>query len=92
MEFRIIYNGTAIFTSAPIEHFENVKAFSEEFLEDHRIIELEKEIPVAMMVYDTNYDDGSAVGIFMLDDYDHPEKFEGVDAVRVVTLMFSANS
>ena len=92
MELRMINNSMSSFTSAPIEQFDKVIASSVEFLEDHQAIELEKEIPVAMMVYDMNYEDGAAMGTFMLDDYYNPERFEGMDAVRVVTLMFSAKA
>ena len=90
IELRLSSISGMSFTSAPIENYGMVKASSEEFLQDYHTIELEKEIPVAMMVYDRNYDDGAPVGEYSLDDYYNPERFDVVDTVRVVTLMFSA--
>ena len=59
----------------------SVKAFLEEFQE----IELNKEIPVALMIYDS----GTAMRSYSLQDYFEPEKFEGMDFVQAVTLTFS---
>jgi len=47
-------------------------------------IEMDKEIPVAIMVYDS----GTIMRSYSLQDYFEPSKFEGMDLVQVVTLTF----
>ena len=87
MELRIVNKGTSSFTSAPLAHIDEHIASSVGFLQEQRSIELEEEIPVAMTVYDRD----TAMSMFNLDDYHTPERFEGMDAVRFVTLMFSSD-
>lgn len=60
----------------------SVKGFLQEFKE----IELEKEIPVAIMVYDS----GMSMRGYSPDDYFDQSAFEGMDVVRVATIRFSA--
>jgi len=52
--------------------------------EQPREIELGKEIPVALMVYDS----GTSMESFGLADYFQPEKFEDVDLAQTVVLTF----
>lgn len=55
------------------------------FLQEFQKIELNKEIPVALMVYDSS----TAMGSYSLQDYFEPSKFKTVDFVQVVTLTFT---
>jgi hypothetical protein len=54
------------------------------FLQEFQRIEMDKEIPVAFMVYDS----GTIMRSYSLQDYFEPSKFEGMDLVQVVTLTF----
>ena len=62
-----------------------IKASTKSFLQDFQKIELNKEIPVAIMVYDS----GTTMRSYSLKDYFEPSKFEGMDLAQVVTLTFS---
>lgn len=55
------------------------------FLQEYQEIEIDKEIPVALMVYDS----GTSMRTYSLEDYFDPTKFEGMDLVQVVTLTFT---
>ncbi|WMJ77488.1 MULTISPECIES: hypothetical protein [unclassified Sedimentibacter] len=55
------------------------------FLQEFKKIEINKEIPVALMVYDS----GTSMRSYSLQDYFSPSKFGGMDLVQVVTLTFS---
>ena len=55
------------------------------FLTEFNNIELNKEIPVAVMVYDS----GSSIQSYSLQDYFEPSKFKGMDLAQFVTLTFT---
>lgn len=55
------------------------------FLGEFQTIEINQEIPIALMVYDS----GTTMNSYALEDYFTPSKFEGMDLVQVVTLTFS---
>ena len=55
------------------------------FLQEFQTIEINTEIPVALMVYDS----GTSMKSYTLQDYFEPAKFDGMDLVQVVTLEFS---
>lgn len=55
------------------------------FLMDFQEIELNKEIPVAIMVYDR----GNLMKSYTMEDYFSPSSFEGMDMVQAVTLIYS---
>ena len=48
-------------------------------------IELGKEIPVSVLVYDN----GNSMRSYTTEDYFEPEKFKDMDLVQAVTLEFS---
>lgn len=83
--YNINANGRASYKTEEIlldsEETASLKAFLQEF----QSIEINKEIPVALMVYDS----GTSMRSFTLQDYFEPSKFEGMDLVQVVTLEFS---
>lgn len=58
---------------------------TKEFLQEFQKIEMDKEIPVALMVYDS----GTIISSYLLQDYFEVSKFEGMDLVQVVTLTFT---
>ncbi|TCK92913.1 hypothetical protein EDC19_2069 [Natranaerovirga hydrolytica] len=55
------------------------------FLTELQEIEINKEIPVALMVYDS----GTSMRTYALQDYLEPSKFEEMDLVQVLTLTFT---
>lgn len=57
------------------------------FLQEFQKIEINQEIPVALMVYDS----GPRLESYSLNDYFEPSKFDGMDFVQVVTLNFTDN-
>ena len=58
------------------------------FLKEFKEIEIDKEIPVAVMAY-SFYDEGTSMRDCEPEHYFTPSVFEGVDLVRAVTLVFS---
>ena len=56
------------------------------FLQDYQEIERDREIPLALMVYDGK----TSMRNYSLEDYFNPTKFQGVDLVQVLTLTFKA--
>lgn len=85
IDFNINSAGRYSFASDPITPEREILASSRDFLQEFQKIELDKEIPVALMVYD----DGQSMRTHSLNDYFEPERFEGMDLVQVVTLKFS---
>lgn len=55
------------------------------FLGEYQKIEINKEIPVALMIYDS----GTCIGGFSLQDYFEPSKLKEMAFVQAVTLTFS---
>lgn len=56
-----------------------------QFLENFQEVEINKEIPVALMIYDS----GTSMKSYSLQDYFNPSEFAGMDLVQAVTLTFS---
>ncbi|WP_041445124.1 hypothetical protein [Syntrophobotulus glycolicus] len=85
IDFIINSSGKASYKTKKItletEAIASVKAFLEEF----QVIELNKEIPVALMVYDS----GTTMRSYSVQDYFEPAKFEDMDLVQALTLTFS---
>lgn len=54
------------------------------FLQEFAKIEINKEIPIALMIYDS----GMSMESYSLNDYFEPSKFDGMDLVQIVTLAF----
>ncbi len=75
----------AAFTSKEIQSAGEERTQAVGFLQDFKEIELNKEIPIALMVYD----DGTSIRELSLDYYFEPSMFEGMDLVQAVTLTFS---
>jgi hypothetical protein len=77
--------GRASYTTDPVFLDFEVTASAKGFLQDFQKIEIGKEIPVALMVYNH----GTSIDAYSLQDYFKPEKFEGMDLVQAVTITFS---
>lgn len=85
IDFNINGAGRYSFTSDPITPERKILASCRDFLQEFQSIELDTEIPIALMVYD----DGQSMRTHSLNDYFEPSRFEGMDLVQVVTLKFS---
>lgn len=85
MDFTVDTMGRAAFTSKEIQPVGEESAQAVGFLQDFKEIELNKEIPIALMVYD----DGTSMKELSLDYYFEPSMFEGMNLVQAVTVTFS---
>ena len=77
-------NCTFYFKSDAIEDYEGHMASYKAYLPESQEIELNMEIPVALLVYDS----GTSMRSYVPGDYSDPSKFEGMDLVQAVTLRF----
>lgn len=85
IDFHINASGLASYQTDEISLDTEPTASVKGFLQKYQTIEMNKEIPVALMVYDS----GTSMRSYSLQDYFEPSKFEGMDFVQVVTLEFS---
>lgn len=87
IDFNINLSGRASFKTNEIllDDENEIVVSSIGFLEEFQEIELNEEIPVAIMVYDS----GDSMRGYSLQDYFEPSVFEGMDLVQVVTVSFT---
>lgn len=85
IDFHINCTGQMSFSSDEIIPEQKIVASTKGYLEEFQSIELNTEIPIAVMVYDS----GTSMRSFTPQDYYEPEVFEGMDLVQVVTVEFS---
>lgn len=85
IDFIINSAGRASYKTDEILLYTEPMASIKGFLKEFQKIEINKEIPIALMVYDS----GTSMRTHSLQDYFTPSKFEGMDLVQVVTLTFS---
>ena len=85
IDFNINTSGRASFKTNEIILDAETMASTKGFLQEFQKIEINKEIPVALMVYDS----GTSMRSYSLKDYFDPSKFDGMDLVQVVTLTFA---
>lgn len=85
IDFNINASGRASYKIDEIILDAEIMASSKGFLQEFQKIEINKEIPVALMVYDS----GTSMRSYSLQDYFEPSKFDGMDLVQVVTLTFT---
>ena len=85
IDFNINNSGRASYKTEEIILDTEMMSSSIGFLEEFEEIEINKELPVALMVYSS----GTSIRTHTLQDHFKPEKFEGMDFVQVVTLTFS---
>ena len=85
IDFHINASGVASYKTDEILLDSEIIASVKSFLQEFQTIEMNTEIPVALMVYDS----GTGMESYSLQDYFEPSKFDGMDLVQVVTLKFS---
>lgn len=85
IDFVINASGKASYKTDEISLDSETMASMKEFLQEFQDITINTEIPVALMVYDSD----TSMKNYSLQDYFEPSKFEGMDLVQVVTLEFS---
>ena len=69
---------------SPLDIESEFLASSRGFLTEYEEIELNKEIPVTIMIYDNG-----SINPYSMDDFFTPSTFEGMDLVQAVTLTFT---
>jgi len=84
IDFNINAGGLASYKTEPIILDTKTMLNSTVFLKEFQKIEINKEIPVAMMVSDS----GESMESYSFQDYFEPTRFEGMDLVQVITLNF----
>lgn len=85
IDFHINMAGQGAFSTKDIGENEEYITEGKAFLKEAQKIELGKEIPVAVLVYDN----GNSMRSYTTEDYFEPEKFKDMDLVQAVTLEFS---
>jgi len=85
IDFNVNGGGRASYTTDEIIPDTKIVASTKSFLSEFQEIEINKEIPVALIVYDS----GTSMRSYTLQDYYDPSVFEGMDLVQVVTLTFT---
>ena len=85
IDFNVNTNGRASFRTDEIILDTEIMASTKSFLREFQEIELNKEIPVALMIYDN----GTTMRSYSLQDYFEPSKVDGMDLVQVVTITFT---
>lgn len=85
IDFNINSGGRASYKTNEIILDSEIMTSIKGFLQEFQKIEINKEIPVALMVYDS----GTSMRSYFLHDYFDPSKFDGMDLVQVVTLTFT---
>ena len=85
IDFNINTSGRASYKTDEILLDTELMALTKGFFQEFQKIEINKEIPIALMVYDS----GTSMRSYSLQDYFDPSKFDGMELVQVVTLTFT---
>ncbi len=85
IDFYINMAGQGTFSTKDIGENQEYTIEGKAFLKEAQKIELGKEIPVSVLVYDN----GNSMRSYTTEDYFEPEKFKDMDLVQAVTLEFS---
>ena len=85
IDFNISTGGRASYTTESVTSVPEVMASTKAFLTDFKEIEINKEIPVALMVYDS----GTSMRSITPETYFEPALLSDMDFVQAVTLTFS---
>ena len=85
IDFHINCSGQGSFSTEEIVLDEEPMGSVKGYLEEFQTIELNEEIPIAVMVYDS----GTSMRSYVPQDYYEPSVFKGMDLVQVVTVEFS---
>lgn len=85
IDFNINTKGMASYQTDTLDVDYEITASLKGFLTDFQSIEINKEIPVAIMIYDS----GSSMRSYDVGDFFSPSKFEEMDLVQAVTMTFT---
>ncbi|BBI33341.1 hypothetical protein [Cohnella abietis] len=85
IDFNINTKGRASYKTDKLDVNYEIVSSSQGFLTDFQRIEINKEIPVAIMIYDS----GTRMKTYAMEDFFSPSKFEEMDLVQAVTLTFT---
>lgn len=85
IDFHVNCTGQMSFSTEEIILDKESVASTKGYLDEFQSIELNTEIPIAVIVYDS----GTSMRSFSPQDYYEPEVFEGMDLVQMVTVEFS---
>ncbi|MTI70552.1 MAG: hypothetical protein FH751_09920 [Firmicutes bacterium] len=85
INFNINTMGRASYQTDTLDVDHEIVASSKSFLTDFQRIKINKEIPVAMMIYDS----GTSMRSYAMEDFFSPSKFKEMDLVQAVTLTFT---
>jgi hypothetical protein len=85
IDFNINASGIASFKTDEIILDSEIMGSTKSYLDEFQKIEINKEIPVALMVYNS----GTSIRPHFFQDYFNPSMFDGMDLVQVVTLTFT---
>lgn len=86
--FRINTSGCASYISHPVDVNTKFQQSADATLAQEKVIELGKEIPVFLSVFDG----GTSMSSFSVEDYFSPEKLKHMDLVQAVTISFTSES
>lgn len=87
IDFHVNCAGRSSFTSdaGKLAQDHDYLASGKGFLDEFQNIELNKEIPIAVIIYDN----GTSMRSYSVNDYFEPSVFEGMDLVQAITVEFS---
>lgn len=85
IDFNINTMGRASYQTEKLDVDYEIVSSSKGFLTDFQEIEMNKEIPVAIMIYDS----GTSMRSYAMADFFSPSKFDEMDLVQAVTLTFT---
>lgn len=85
INFNINTIGRASYQTDALKFDDDIAAFSKSFLSEFQRIEINKEIPIAIMIYDS----GTMMRAYSLENFFSPSRFKEMDLVQAVTLTFT---
>ncbi|MFJ5763918.1 hypothetical protein ACIP9C_01065 [Lysinibacillus sp. NPDC093210] len=85
VDFNINTTATISYKTDILDVDDEILASSKVYLTEFQKIEINKEIPVAMMIYN----DSSSIKSFAMEDFFSPSRFEEMYLVQAVTLTFT---
>jgi hypothetical protein len=85
IDFNINTMGRVSYQTDSLDVDYEIVSSSKGFLTDFQRIEINKEIPVAIMLYDS----GNSMRSYAMEDFFSPSRFEEMDIVQAVTLTFT---
>ncbi|WP_130807475.1 hypothetical protein [Senegalia massiliensis] len=85
INFNINTMGRASYQTDSLKMENEISASSKSFLRDFQRIEINKEIPIAIMIYDS----GTMMRAYSLENFFSPSRFKEMDLVQAVTLTFT---